>query len=90
MDHLCYLSHVIVMLLFLFIAALCSDSFTILGLLILGLAVSHINESNCKLITSKILFFMTSLQYHCILGLSEMKTLHPRDKIMCKRYRIRM
>ena len=25
---------------------------------------------------------MTSLQYHCIMGLAEMKTLHPRDKIM--------
>ena len=26
----------------------CSDSFTILGLWVLGLAVSHINESSCK------------------------------------------
>ena len=28
-----------------------SDSFTILGLWVLGLAVFHINESNCKLIS---------------------------------------
>ena len=28
-----------------------SDSFTILGLRVLGLAVSHINESNCKLMS---------------------------------------
>ena len=28
-----------------------SDSFTILGLWVLGLAVSHINESNCKLMS---------------------------------------
>ena len=27
---------------------------------------------------------MTSLQHHCILGLAEIKTLHPRDKIMSK------
>ena len=25
---------------------------------------------------------MTSLQFYCILGLAEIKTLHPRDKIM--------
>ena len=30
------------------IADYCSDSFTILGLWVLGLAVSHINESSCK------------------------------------------
>ena len=42
-----------------------SDSFTILGLWVLGLAVSHINGSNCKLnYESRALFFMTSLQYH--------------------------
>ena len=29
----------------------CSDSFTILGLWFLGLTVSHINESNCKLMS---------------------------------------
>ena len=28
-----------------------SDSFTILGLWVLGLTVSHINESNCKLMS---------------------------------------
>ena len=28
-----------------------SDSFTILGLWVLGFAVSHINESNCKLVS---------------------------------------
>ena len=28
-----------------------SDSFTILGLWVLGLAVSHINEFNCKLMS---------------------------------------
>ena len=61
-----------------------SDSFTILGLWVLGLAVSHINGSNFKLMP---LFFMTNLQYHCILGLVEIKTLHPRDKIMSRRCR---
>ena len=29
----------------------CSDSFTVLGLWVLGLAVSLINESNCKLMS---------------------------------------
>ena len=28
-----------------------SDSFTILGLWVLGLAVSHINEPHCKLVS---------------------------------------
>ena len=56
MDHLCYLCLVIVMLLRLFFAALCSDSFKILGLWVLGLAVSHINESNCKLMSPKYYF----------------------------------
>ena len=65
-----------------------SDSFTILGLWVLGLAVSHINESNCKLMSPEHSFFMPSLQYYCILGLAEMKTLHPRDKIMLKRCRM--
>ena len=32
---------------------------------------------------------MESLQYYCILGLAEIKTLHPRDKIMHKRCRMR-
>ena len=30
------------------------------------------------------LFLMTSLQYYCILGLAEIKTLHPSDKIIAK------
>ena len=30
------------------LASKCSDSFTILGLWVLGIAVSHINESSCK------------------------------------------
>ena len=30
------------------ISRICSDSFTILGLRVLGLAVSRISESNCK------------------------------------------
>ena len=33
---------------------------------------------------SRILFLMTSLQYYCILGLAEIKTLHPRDKKCAK------
>ena len=52
----------------------CSDSFTILGLWVLGLAVSNINESLLQTYESKTLFFMTSLQYYCILGLAEIKT----------------
>ena len=67
----------------------CSDSFTILCLWVLGLAVSHINESKLQTYESRTLFLMTSLQYHCILGLTEIKTLHPRDKIMRKRCRMR-
>ena len=46
-----------------------SDSFTILGLWVLGLAVSNINESQLQTFESKTLFFMTSLQYYCIPGL---------------------
>ena len=34
---------------------------------------------------SRTLLFMTSLQYHCILGFAKVKTLHPREKIMSKR-----
>ena len=65
-----------------------SDSFTILGLWVLGLADTHINESNSKLMSPEH-FFMVSLQYHCILGLVEIKkTLNPRDKIMRKRCRM--
>ena len=33
-----------------------SGSFTILGLWVLGLAVSHINESNCKLMSPEHFF----------------------------------
>ena len=33
---------------------------------------------------SRTLFFMTSLQYHCILGLSERKTLHSSAKVKVK------
>ena len=66
-----------------------SDSFTIFGLWVLGLAVSHINESQLQTYESRTLFLMTSLQYYCILGLAEIKTLHLRDKIMHKRCRMR-
>ena len=65
-----------------------SDLFTILGLWVLGLTVSHINESQQQTYESRTLFLMISLQYYCILGLAEMKTLHPRDKIMRKRCRM--
>ena len=51
-----------------------SDSFTILGLWVLGLAVSNINESELQTYESKTLFLMASLQYYCILGLAEIKT----------------
>ena len=47
-----------------------SDSFTILGLWVLGLAVSNINESQLQTYESKTLFLMTSLQYYCIAGLA--------------------
>ena len=40
--------------------------------------------SKCMSPDSRTLFLMTSLQYYCILGLAEIKTLHPRDKIMHK------
>ena len=42
--------------------------------LILGLAVSNINESQLQTYESKTLFLMTSLQYYCIPGLAEIKT----------------
>ena len=51
-----------------------SDSFTILGLWVLGLAVSNINESQLQTYESKTLFLMTILQYLCIPGLTEIKT----------------
>ena len=51
-----------------------SDSFTILGLwvlgLVLGLTVSNINESQLQTYESKTQFLMTSLQYYCIPGLA--------------------
>ena len=53
------------------------DSFTILGLWVLGLAVSNINESPLQTNESKTLFLMTSLPYYCTpdsLGLAEIKT----------------
>ena len=50
-----------------------SDSFTILGLWVLGLAVSNINESQLQTYESKTLFVMTTLQYYCIPGLTEIK-----------------
>ena len=31
---------------------------------------SHINESNCKLMSPEHYFFMTILQFHCITGLA--------------------
>ena len=40
-----------------FLATISSDSFTILGLWVLGLAVSHICESNCKLINPEHFFY---------------------------------
>ena len=51
-----------------------SDSFTILGLWVLGLAVSNINESQLQTYESKTLFLMTSLQFYCIPGLAGIKT----------------
>ena len=50
------------------------DSFTILGLWVLGLAVSNINESQLQTYESKTLFLMTSVQYYFIPGLAEIKT----------------
>ena len=51
-----------------------SDSFTILGLWVRGLAVSNIIESQLQTYESKTLFLMTSLQLYCIPGLAEIKT----------------
>ena len=50
-----------------------SDSFTILGLWVLGLTTSNINESPLQTNESKTLFLMTSLPYYCIPGLAEIK-----------------
>ena len=47
-----------------------SDSFTILGLWVLGLATSNINESPLQTNESKTLFLMTSLPNYCIPGLA--------------------
>ena len=41
-----------------------SDSFIILGLWVLGLAVSHINESQLQTYEYRTLFLMTSLQQY--------------------------
>ena len=53
---------------------LSSDSFTILGSWVLGLAVSNINEFQLQTYESEALFLKQSLQYYCILGLAEIKT----------------
>ena len=66
-----------------------SDSFTIFGLGVQGLAVFHINESHQQSYGSRSLFFMISLQYHCILGLAKIKALHPIENIMHIRCRMR-
>ena len=60
------------------------DSFTILGLWVLGLAVSHINESQLQTYESRTLFLMTSLQYYCILGLAEIKLSISETKLCAK------
>ena len=62
-----------------------SDSFTILSLWVLGLPVSHIDESSCQRTSPEHFFLMTSLLHP---GTRWNKTLHPRDKIMRKRCRI--
>ena len=50
---------------------MCSESLTILGLWVLGLVVSNINEYQLQTYEFKTLFLMTSLQYYCILGLAD-------------------
>ena len=45
-----------------------------MGLWVLGLAVSNINESQLQTYESKTLFLMESLQHFCIPGLAEIKT----------------
>ena len=57
-----------------------SDSFTILGLWVLGLAVSHINESNCKLLSPDYFNDKSAILLHP--GTRWNKTLHIRDKFM--------
>ena len=56
-----------------------SDSFTNLGLWVLGLATSNINESPLQTNESKTLFLMTSLPYYCIPGLAGTRW----DKNLC-------
>ena len=51
-----------------------SDSFTILGLWVLGLATSNISESPLQTNEPQTLFLMTSLPNNCIPGLAEIKT----------------
>ena len=58
-----------------------SDSFTILGLCVLELTVSNINESQLQTYESKPLFLMTSLQYYCIPGLAEIDARCAGNKI---------
>ena len=58
--------------------------FTILGLWVLGLAVSNINESQLQTYESRTLLLMTSPQYYCILGLAEIKLCIPETKLFAK------
>ena len=41
-----------------------------------------------QIMSPRTLFFLIRLQYHCILGLSDLKTLHTRDKSMSKKSRM--
>ena len=66
-----------------------SDSLTIFGLWVLGLAVSHINEFNCKLMSPEHYFNDNSASNTIASWDSEIKTFHPRDKVMRKRCRMR-
>ena len=56
-----------------------SDSFTILGLWVLGQAVSNINESQLQTYESKTLFLMTSLQILMHPGTRRNKNLCAKD-----------
>ena len=47
-----------------------------------------ISMSQTATYESRTLFLTTSLKYYCILGLAEIKNLHPGDKIMRKRCRM--
>ena len=56
-----------------------------LGLWVLGLTVSHKNESQLQIYESRTLFLMTILQYYYILGLAEIKNLcMPETKVSAK------